>query len=730
MTDETPDRPFIDRPNSEARASSERLRIRAALRKDARRRSAERIAALKAKLAGFRSPRSPGAVPVQALLKRERAKAEADAEAERLEAEALRFLEARLPAGIAAVSPDAARLALPALCRQDGCAVRFSGSPATDGRTIWLGPVDFESPLAPVYVWGHGIHERNHVRYTDLEALALGSGSARTVRLANLLEDVRVDALGLADYPGWRLWREALVLVLAASGRCAFGRRAKKPADLPGLFAGWLLMRLMQNPLGLDLPEDACRVTEAAAAERFGGAHEKALALVLDRWPIQDSAAARALAEELAELLDAERFAAEIDERSTRLLQAAAPDDPARHAAWAAAEARRAALEALSEAGAWGPQESASRRTAAVPNLLAGGELLEGVRELAALLTLPEASALDADAYGGDWSDSPASPTGLAKSLRASHAADAWRRGAASPEIIAAADESGFELANGSSWALAQEAAEAFDACWADSGPFDAALLDALRRPSPEPAAWTDAGFELDGDRLDLVRTGDARVFLADAPRERAAPAVQILVDLSGSVAAREGALLKTAALRLEEALRSAAGAACRIAAFPDASGRGVFLASDWGSPAGTAADLLRPISGRGPTPLPAALLWAAASMTDAAHAPGGPRKDAPKLLFVFTDGRVRFEPLECALAALSAADVETAILIARRPGSGPDSDPTIEAAAGAPVMTDAEAAEAAKRLFGASWEAVSGWEAIPEALLELVRGMRRDGRL
>lgn len=61
----------------------------------------------------------------------------------------------------------AAPLVFQALCRQEGIPVHFSGHPGTNGKAIWLGAIDLTHPLAPIYVYGHGCHERNHILYTD-----------------------------------------------------------------------------------------------------------------------------------------------------------------------------------------------------------------------------------------------------------------------------------------------------------------------------------------------------------------------------------------------------------------------------------------------------------------------------------------------------------------------------------------------------------------------------------
>lgn len=104
---------------------------------------------------------------------------------------------------------EAAPLLFQVMCRREGIKVLFTEAPRTDGRTIWLGPIDLTSALAPVYVYGHGCHERNHVVYTDFRVVKLATtGAVR--RIFNIFEDIRIDKLGSADYEGYLLWRAAL----------------------------------------------------------------------------------------------------------------------------------------------------------------------------------------------------------------------------------------------------------------------------------------------------------------------------------------------------------------------------------------------------------------------------------------------------------------------------------------------------------------------------------------
>ncbi len=96
-------------------------------------------------------------------------------------------------------------------CRREGIRVYFTHAPMTDGQGIWLGSMDLTSPLASVFVYGHGCHERHHVVYTDFKALTNLDDRALH-GLANVFEDIRIDRLGSKDYEGYLLWRRALVV--------------------------------------------------------------------------------------------------------------------------------------------------------------------------------------------------------------------------------------------------------------------------------------------------------------------------------------------------------------------------------------------------------------------------------------------------------------------------------------------------------------------------------------
>lgn len=89
----------------------------------------------------------------------------------------------------------AAPLVFQGLCRRDNIRVEFTQTPMTNGRVIWLGPIDLGHKLASIYVYGHGCHERHHVMYTNFAAMK-GIGDPGVRDLANVFEDIRVDKLG------------------------------------------------------------------------------------------------------------------------------------------------------------------------------------------------------------------------------------------------------------------------------------------------------------------------------------------------------------------------------------------------------------------------------------------------------------------------------------------------------------------------------------------------------
>lgn len=238
----------------------------------------------------------------------------------------LEHAAAELGAGGPAAADTArimAMLALPALCRRDGITVKFKGRPQTDGRTIWLGPIDFSHPAAPIYLFGHGVHERCHVVHTNFDAAGSEAHSdPRVSAFFNLFEDIRVDALGMAECRGYRFWREALFAVLCTTGKAAFA--VNGTTKLPELFFGWMLGVLEAKVLNLKLPEGILVRADQLAREKLGGGLlDEALRFVMGRLPLANTAESLSLARDLVELLsDRMRMAKKTAQVESALLSA------------------------------------------------------------------------------------------------------------------------------------------------------------------------------------------------------------------------------------------------------------------------------------------------------------------------------------------------------------------------------------------------------------------------
>ena len=94
---------------------------------------------------------------------------------------------------------------------------RFTATPCTNGKTVWLGDCELPSDLFETLALGHGIHEMMHVRHTDFNQPV--AHDPLTQQLLNCLEDVRLDRLGASIHPTYRFWREDLAACCEQLGR-------------------------------------------------------------------------------------------------------------------------------------------------------------------------------------------------------------------------------------------------------------------------------------------------------------------------------------------------------------------------------------------------------------------------------------------------------------------------------------------------------------------------------
>lgn len=626
----------------------------------------------------------------------------------------LEHAAAELGAGGPAAADTAtimAMLALPALCRRDGIAVKFKGRPQTDGRTIWLGSIDFSHPAAPIYLFGHGVHERCHVVHTNFDAATSEAHSdPRVSAFFNLFEDIRVDALGMAECRGYRFWREALFAVLCTTGKAAFA--VNGTTKLPELFFGWMLGVLEAKVLDVKLPAGILVRADQLAREKLGGGLlDEALRFVMGRLPLANTAESLSLARDLVELLsDRMRLAKKTAQVEAALLRA---EDEARSSPHMGAASLQLSLfessSALSSAAADDGFDSPAEDLAPAAEYAVLRRLLDPTGWVPASGSPPEgeasvnpkASSCDAEAGLEELlsaitakSEEDFDPTAAEESYAQAFARDceqAFLANAGSMDGVSSSSH----ILRGYLSAEIETARRAYARVWPKTSDLGLQYAEALRRRVPVPMSGVASGWDADDDLLERAVCGDDRIFLQEGRAPACDAAVQILIDLSGSVGVDGGAIVRTAAARLEEALKRTPGIHCRTAVFPDAAGRGPMLASEWETPPGGSRRVLASIPSRGPTPITQTLLWSLFSL--------GNRTEPTKLLILFTDGVFAADDCRAEEAALKLAGIETAAVLLNLHQTAPG-----------------------RRLFEKETRVVRNAAEIPLALLDVLRDWRR----
>lgn len=94
----------------------------------------------------------------------------------------------------------------------------FEGPARTDGKTVWLGDYDPDDETFLMRSLAHGMHEMLHVTDTDMGAFRKACVNPLAGSIVNVLEDVRIDTLGMTRYPGYRVWRDVLTEYLEEAG--------------------------------------------------------------------------------------------------------------------------------------------------------------------------------------------------------------------------------------------------------------------------------------------------------------------------------------------------------------------------------------------------------------------------------------------------------------------------------------------------------------------------------
>ena len=528
----------------------------------------------------------------------------------------------------------AAPLVFQGMCRKEGIKVYFTDRPKTDGRSIWLGPVDLTNPLAAVYCYGHGVHEMNHIKYTEFAAVR-NLESLPLKELTNIFEDIRVDLLGAREYQGYLLWRCALFKAYAASGKATW--RQAKSMTSAGLLAKSILFYLEVKDLGLtNLKDDADHLL-AEANRAFGEDCMTAVLAVADR------------ARRMKKTADAVQLARNVlavigdfgQKAMTSLygfegdLLLKEPEDPEPFE-----ESSLFTLDGLV-------------REAAIPKKLRPG-YADAKRR---------AKNFQALAQVADWEDVSVNVRDLINIMTPDPDSDHDQ--ALGQQSAAFSARSDYHIRKPEEPIKAKEL---FYADWQTSASLRHLFQAALEHPLPQPEMLAAEGLEVDDDALALMFAGENRLFRKAVRLNGRETAVGILLDTSGSMTDSQLSLAKVAALRLLEALRVTKGYAASMGLFPGATNRSVTPVADWESTIPDTARRVDFVSGYGCTPIREALLWAATEL--------GARPEERKVIFVMTDGYFPEHEVGGILADMKAAGMLVA-MIGIGPGSTPRGDIT-----------------------------------------------------
>lgn len=520
----------------------------------------------------------------------------------------------------------AAPLVFQAMCRREGIRVYFTHSPMTDGHGIWLGSLDLTSPLASVFVYGHGCHERHHVVYTDFKAFH-GIDNRAIHALANIFEDVRIDRLGSKDYAGYLLWRRALLMAIKASGEAGWAEPDK--LSFAGLLNFWLLLTLEVDQLDMECLEEDRQRLDDCVRDQFGDAFaDSVLGMVRGAYPLANTTSAVCLAK---------RVWATIKRQSARARKALESFEPDVEESNDALEFQGSLFDDNGGVTLFGDPRSHRPGFA---------ELHKVARCLKGLLE------------SDGWECVKATFNNFRQILQNSQFTNTDESvGDMRPNFASQDDYHCLDPK------VAEEQTAAFRAMWATSGSMKRLFQNALTHPVPTPLRLHHLGDDLDDDALALMPAGEDRVFRQETPLMGRDMAVEILLDTSGSMDRLPMTEAKVTALRCMEACRATPGMKASLSLFPGAGYRGITTAATFETSLREAASRIEFIDGFGSTPILQALYCSGLTLNA--------RSEPAKVIFVITDGRFDTESVTAMIEDLKVCGIHVAMV-----GIGSDCTP------------------------------------------------------
>ena len=191
-----------------------------------------------------------------------------------------------------------------ALGDQYGVDVVIGGSQAcTNGRTIHLPALPPDDAVATLLARGYLDHESGHIRHTDFGALPQDR-TPLLRRLANRLEDIRIEQAMGRRYPGVRTNLNRLVRQLVADGNFQVPTVADHPA---AIVCSYVLQRLRAEVLNQEAMAPLAIQTEAVFRQVFSpGVATRLSALLYGAATLQSTQDAVDLAARIVTLLQEE----------------------------------------------------------------------------------------------------------------------------------------------------------------------------------------------------------------------------------------------------------------------------------------------------------------------------------------------------------------------------------------------------------------------------------------
>ena len=499
-----------------------------------------------------------------------------------------------------------------------GIRIEFSGTPSTDGKTVWLGDLDPADADFEALALGHGIHEMMHVVHTDASVvLATRNDGPLIMTLLNVFEDIRIDCIGAERFAGYRLWREELAATLLRRGRhraCCIAALSSSSA-----FALWLHARVLaelqyewaQNVLG-ELRE---RLAEHLPQPLMNRLEEDALGALRLQSTNDALELARAVVSCLKHFSDNEP-----SESDAPIRQQSACTGPL-------SKPQSKRLQQKNQESTFSPTKSTLK---------------------AFLKTISQESAH----LENNSNFTPAETSGIEQQSSTN-----WLEGA---------DFSQVQGISASPWPLKTEnpylnrdAAEyrcAFAEVKNQTRALARRLNHLLRNEGQSDCGAGDDGQELAHDWLNRFAQKESALFSAPLPEKNISAEVALLLDRSGSMGIKTMTQAKSITAALVLALKEIEGCTIRAAVFPGPSAsEKVSLAVLDDEPAAKSLERLSAIGAYGSTPIVEALQWALSSF--------GASRARDKLLVIITDGRFPKELAHTAEEGFARRGIELALL-------------------------------------------------------------------